>query len=340
MLAGEAKRDVKPALKRDIIAIGCSAGGVEALPRILIQLPAAVPAALLIVQHMGTTEPRYLADMLSRRASIKVEWAEQGAPIVAGHAYVAPPDFHLLVADGRILLSGGAREQHARPAIDKTFRSVAAAYDSRAIGVLLTGMLEDGVAGLGAIRDAGGAIVVQDPSTAAYPDMPRRAVAVLRPEHVVPLDSIGGLLVRLLDESTTARPVPRAVALEASFDREETVTPSAMDERGPHTSLACPDCGGPLWRTGDEHQRRYRCYLGHAVTAREVIDASDTAVESALWSAVRALHDRATALEQLANDARHIGNGHAADDFLRKAKETRTQSDLAHRFMLDLRGAR
>jgi two-component system chemotaxis response regulator CheB len=326
-------------IKRDVVAIGCSAGGVEALPRVLLQLPAELPAAVLIVQHLASAEPRYLAGLLDRRANIEVGWAEQGAPIVHGRAYVAPPDAHLLVADGHVLLSGGAREQHARPSIDKTFRSVADAYASRAIGVLLTGMLEDGVAGLGAIRDAGGSIVVQDPNTAAYPDMPRRAVTVLKPELVVPLDRIGGLLVDLLSEPAEPRRAPSEIALEASFDRQETVTPAAMNALGEQTSLSCPECGGPLWDLGDPAQRRYRCYLGHAVTAREIIDASDSAVESALWSAVRALHDRATALEQLGHDSRQIGNGYAAQEFALRAKEARTQASLAHRFMLDLRRA-
>ncbi|HEX4417594.1 MAG TPA: chemotaxis protein CheB, partial [Kofleriaceae bacterium] len=289
---------------RDVVAIGCSAGGIEALPRILQQLPADLPASVLIVQHLASDGPRYLASMLANRTALRVVWADQGARISPGCAYVAPPDVHFLVADGHVRLTRSARENHARPSIDKLFRSVAAEYPGRALGVLLTGMLDDGVAGLRAIRDAGGEIIVQDPDSAAYPDLPGRAVLALAPERVLPIDAIGGSILALLAERATPRAPSRELVLEASFDRQETVTPAAMDQLGTRTPIACPECHGPMWQLGDDRGRRYRCYLGHVTTATQLVGASTDEVEAALWSAVRALHDRALTLETLAGDAR------------------------------------
>lgn len=268
-------------MQRDLVAIGCSAGGVEALPRVLQQLPADFPAAVVIVQHLGNAGPTQLADLLARRTAMPVSWAEQGAPVLPGHVYVAPPDVHLLVADGHIRLTRSARENHARPSIDALFRAVAASYASRAIGVLLTGMLEDGVAGLRAIRDAGGEVIVQDPSDAEHPELPSCAVLALDPDRVLPLDAIGVALTALTGRPTA--PVP----LDARCDR-------ALAPRG----------------------------------------ASPGEVDSALWSAVRALRDRVSTLETLARDARRVGSGLAFADYDRRAREANNDAELARSFMV------
>lgn len=325
---------------RDLIVIGCSAGGVEALPRVLQQLPASLPASVVIVQHMAPSSTPYLAGILERASQLPVEWAEQGAKLAPGRVYVGPPDVHTLIADDRIQLTGCARENHSRPAIDKLFRSAAASRGSRVVGVLLTGMLDDGVSGLRAIRDAGGVVVVQDPATAAFPELPARAIQALQPERVVALDEIGGVLRSLAGQAVGLTELPREIALEAEIDRRGAVSPNAMHALGPQTSLVCPECRGPMWQLGDEAARRYRCYLGHATTVRELLAASANEVESALWSAVRALNDRATALETLASDSERIGNGQASVVYTQRAEETRTQAELARTFMLDLARSR
>jgi two-component system chemotaxis response regulator CheB len=321
---------------RDIVAIGCSAGGVEALPRILQQLSSDLKAAILIVQHMAPSSTPHLAGILARTSRLPVEWAEQGAPIVQGHVFVAPPDSHLLVNADHIQLTKGARENHSRPSIDKLFRSVAAEYTGRVIGVLLTGMLDDGVAGLRAIRDAGGAVIVQDPADAAFPELPWRALKALDPDRVLPIDAIGVALAEMVGEHTTAVLPPRDLALEAQIDREGPVSPEMMRALGPQTPVACPECHGPMWQVGDEAVRRFRCYLGHGVTARELLRSSASEVESALWSAVRALNDRAITLETLAADSKTTGNHQSAEAYASRARETREQAELARRFMLDL----
>jgi two-component system chemotaxis response regulator CheB len=185
------------AASRDTVAIGCSAGGVDALPRVLHPLGAELGAALLIVQHLPAHRDPLLIEILRRATALPVAWADQGEAIEVGRARVAPPNLHMIVEDDHLLLSGGARENHARPSIDRLFRSVAAVRGPRAIGVLLTGMLDDGVAGLRDIQAAGGLAIVEDPETAAFPELPRRALAALTPDLVLGLDAIGPAIARL-----------------------------------------------------------------------------------------------------------------------------------------------
>lgn len=318
---------------RDTVVIGCSAGGVEALALLVQQLPADLPASVLIVQHLTPTGPRYLADILARSARIRVAWAEQGARLERGRVLVAPPDVHLLLEDDHVRLSRSARENHSRPSIDKLFRSAAAVRGSRVIGVLMTGLLDDGVAGLVAIRQAGGFVIIQDPASAAYPDLPATALRTVPPDRLPPLDAIGVEVVARVGEPVRPAAIPTDIALEAQVDLAGATTPDRMRALGPQTPMSCPECHGPTWAVGDEQGRRYRCYLGHVATARDLLDASSDEVERALWSAVRALNDRAMTLETLAADAVHSA---LAETYAERAREARAQAELARAFMLSL----
>lgn len=175
---------------RDTIVIGASAGGVEALPRVLGALPAGLPAAVVVAMHLSPSST-YLVEILRKASRNPVAWAEQGERTLAGHVYVAPPDHHATIDDGHLILSSGPRENHVRPSIDRLFRSAAARRGRAVIGVLLTGTMDDGVQGLQAIQEAGGATFVQDPSTAAYPDLPRQALLAMTPDAVLDLDALG-----------------------------------------------------------------------------------------------------------------------------------------------------
>jgi two-component system chemotaxis response regulator CheB len=321
---------------RDVVVIGCSAGGVEALPRILQQLPNDLEAAIFIVQHLAASKSPYLADILGRASKLPVSWAEQGGRIERGQVRVCPPDVHMLLGDSHVQLTRGARENHARPSIDKLFRSAAATYGSRVVGVLLTGMLDDGVAGLRVIRDVGGFVIVQDPHDAAFPELPSRALNAMNPDRTLRLDSIGSAIVAAVGEHVGIAVTPADLALEATIDREGAVSPEKLSKLGPQTTLSCPECHGPLWEVGGDQLRRYRCYLGHATTAGELLEARQAEVEAALWSAVRALNDRASTLETLATDSKRIGNGHSAEAYATRAREARKQADIARTFMLDL----
>jgi two-component system chemotaxis response regulator CheB len=321
---------------RDIVVIGCSAGGVEALPRVVHVLRHDLQAAVFIVQHLSPSHTPYLVDIISRTASLPVCWAEQGANIEYGKIYVSPPDVHMVFNDDHIGLTKGARENHARPSIDKLFRSAAATYGSRVIGVLMTGMLDDGVSGLRAIRAAGGLVIVQDPNDADYPDLPGRALLVLEPDRTLPADAIGLAITSLVGQQVSPAPIPADVGLEASLDSQVLAEPQDLHSLGRQTSISCPECAGPMWELGDERTRRYRCYLGHVATARTLLAENTTQTEAALWSAVRALHDRATTLQRLAADAEKLGNHQTAESYAGRARDARTQADLARTFMFDL----
>lgn len=316
---------------RDLVVLGASAGGVEALPQLLGQLPGTFAAAVVIVQHLAPRETPLLVHILQRASTLPVTWAEQGDRVLPGRVVVAPPDTHLTVHEEHLHLSSGARENFARPSIDRLFRSAAAYYGPRAIGVLMTGTMTDGVAGLRAIAGSGGRTIVQDPHDAQFSELPSRALDELAPDATLALAQIGATLVAMTAESALAGQPSRAVQLETELDRLGTASPREMDQLGDRASQMCPECGGPLWRIHGEE--RWRCYLGHVVQARELLAASDDQIEAALWSAVRALHERAATWESL---AREVGQGDVANDYAVRSREAREQAELARSFMLDL----
>jgi two-component system, chemotaxis family, protein-glutamate methylesterase/glutaminase len=321
---------------RDLVVVGCSAGGVEALPRLIAPLSPEFPAAICIVQHLAVSENPYLVDILRRATPLPIEWAQQGDKLERSRIYVAPPDHHLLFSGEHLRLSRGPRENHARPSIDKLFRSAAVEHEGRVIGVLLTGMLDDGVSGLIAIQNAGGITLVQDPDDAAFPELPSRALLAMQPHSVLPLAGVSAALAVLTEQQRGKGTISRDLAIEAELDKDVTGSPALLAELGPQTTVACTECKGPTWLVGDALDRRYRCYLGHVTSARTVLMQESMEVEAALWSAVRALNDRASTLETLASDSHRLGRLHVADLYTTRAKEARTQAELARRFVSDV----
>ncbi|MDQ3367304.1 MAG: chemotaxis protein CheB [Myxococcota bacterium] len=283
--------------RRDLVVIGCSAGGVEALPIIMHQLPKDLEAAVCIVQHMAATSTPYLVDILQRSSELPIRWAEQGEKLQRGHVYVAPPDLHLLIGDGHMTLSRSARENHSRPSIDKLFRSAAANHGSGVIATLLTGMMEDGVAGLRAVRDAGGVVLVQDPATAAFAELPRRALLALVPDRTLPIQEVGTAIKELAGQPVKPVPIPNEIRLEAQMDGAGIANPADLDALGRQTPVSCPECAGPTWQIGDPLSRRFRCYVGHVTTAHQLLETSVAQLETALWSAARAPRSRLDAAD-------------------------------------------
>jgi two-component system chemotaxis response regulator CheB len=216
---------------RDVVVIGTSAGGVDTLPRLLGTLPADFPAAVLIVQHLTPRSSMHLVDIIRRTCPLPVEWGEHGNRIQTGEITVAPPGIHMVVEGAQVALAGGPRESHARPSIDVLFRSAAAHHAGRVIGVLLTGMLDDGVAGLRAIHDVGGVVVVQDPDDATFADMPRAALASVEVDHIAPIDAMGTLLSQL------AREAPREAPIAEPGEHAAGVDPMLV-EADPETERA------------------------------------------------------------------------------------------------------
>jgi two-component system chemotaxis response regulator CheB len=321
--------------RRNLVVIGMSAGGVEAVPRVLAQLPGNFPAAIMLVQHHGRRhEPSQLVRILQRASTLPVMWAEQGARVESGHVYVAPADTHLTVNDMHVRLSRGPRENFMRPSIDRLFRSAAADHGAQTIGVLLTGMMADGISGLLAIHASGGRTIIQHPLDAEFAELPARALREHRPDATLRIDEIGNALMEMTEEEPASSPAaPETVSLEAAFDRAGVTTPDDMDKLGDRVQQMCPECGGPLWKL---NQDRWRCYLGHSVNAAVLLDKSDEQVEAALWSAVRALHERSATWDSLAKDAKASGIDRVANDYGERAREARDQAELARKFMLDL----
>jgi len=323
--------------RRDLVVVGASAGGVEAVPRTLAQLPTDLSAAICIVQHLMAASGSSLVDILQRSSALPVAWAEHGDELERGHVYVAPPGVHMMVDESRIVLVGGPRENHSRPAINRLFRSAAAHHGARTIGLLLTGMLDDGAAGCVAIRRAGGYVIVQDPADAAFPSMPVAALDAMTPDRVLPIEAIGAALILALREPIAgAPPPPDDLLLEARLDLPGPHDLETLAALGPQSQIACPECGGPLWEHGSGLTKSFRCYLGHSTSAGSLLATKSTETERALWAAIRSLQERSVTLAKLAADARRLGGGLVAADYESRAREAHDQAARARDFLLEL----
>jgi two-component system, chemotaxis family, protein-glutamate methylesterase/glutaminase len=286
----------EPLLRSDepslVIGFGASAGGVEALRAALSELPADLDAAVLVVLHMPASGKSLLAPILARVTPLPTDVAVDGERVVSGRVYVAPADHHLLVHEGRVVLSRGPKENGVRPAVDPMLRSLAQGYGGRAVGVILSGALGDGSAGALAIARAGGVVIVQDPEEAVVPSMPESAQrAVGDTARVSPVGAIAAVVTELADERGGMREDMRM----APGVLEPEPTPE-----GPPTSLSCPECGGPLWDAAQGGVNGYRCRVGHAYSEDALVDAQAASVEAALWVAVEVLEERAELLRRVA----------------------------------------
>lgn len=288
---------------RGVVAVGASAGGVEALSRLAAGLSADLPYAYLVVLHFPAGAPSILARILDRSGPLPAVTAEDGAPLEPGRIYVSRPDRHLLVADHRVVLSQGPTENGHRPAINALFRSVAVAFGPRAVGVLLSGMLDDGVLGLGAIRSRGGTTIGQAPEDALFAALPTNARDAGVLDRLAAASEIGAVLKELAQkeiEDPTVEP-------DAALDLENRIAMTARfstdfdtQELGAPSGYTCPDCNGSLITITEGH---FRCQVGHAWTADALLTARDAEVESALWVALRSLREKAKLARRLAEKA-------------------------------------
>lgn len=285
-----------------VVAIGTSAGGIEALSELAAGMPPDFPFAVMIVIHMSRGAPSLLAHILDRSGPLRAVAAVDGAVLEAGRIYAAVPDHHLLAHDHRVALSDGPWESGRRPGIDALFRSVALDYGPRAIGVLMSGLLDDGVAGLRAIKAKGGITVVQEPTDALFPDLPQNAVKAGVADHTASAKEIGGLLAQLADreiEEPAADPdgqleLENQIAMDSRF-----AASVGVEDLGPPTGYTCPSCNGTLMSVGDT----YRCQVGHAWTAQALLVAYGDELEEAIWAAIRNLKDTARLSRTLAENA-------------------------------------
>ncbi|WP_207483259.1 chemotaxis protein CheB [Arenibaculum pallidiluteum] len=309
---------------KDIIVIGGSAGGLEALRTLVAGLPRWFPAAVFVVLHIGARRSN-APEILGRAGLLPSLFAADGMPIAAGAIYVAPPDHHMLLAPGRMRLSRGPRENYTRPAIDPLFRSAAEAYGPRVVGVILSGSLSDGTAGLSEIKGHGGTTVVQDPAGARAPGMPSSALANVTVDHCVPIGDLAELLVGL-----TAKNRPPAAARGPSTEERDM---SGEFELNPPVALTCPECGGAMKERTVDSLPYYTCHIGHRLAAPDMEAAQFRQMEQALEVALRSLNERMSLCERMGEAARRKGHGMVAEHWEDSARETRERAEVLRRFL-------
>jgi len=304
---------VKPKT-HDIIVIGASAGGIEALKELVGGFPPDLPASVFVVVHLSPSFPSLLPDILSRCGPLPAGHPENGEEIVPGRIYVAPPDHHITLEPGLIWVTRGPRENGHRPAVDPLFRTAARAYGPRVVGVVLTGALDDGTAGLMSIKSRGGVAVVQDPNEAVAPAMPRNAIAHVKVDHILPLSKISSFISRLAREPIGGKEV-------AAMEKKKLTEPSSM---------TCPECHGSMVESEVNGLVQFQCHVGHIFSLDGMASAQAEALESALWAGVRALEES----EGLARRISSRSERKIAGRLLEKAEAMRGHAELLRNVLL------
>jgi two-component system chemotaxis response regulator CheB len=275
-----------------VIVIGASAGGVQAVKRLVNQLPADLQAPVFVVIHTSPQGPGYLPEILKRAGKLPARHPADTEAIHKGCIYVAPPDRHLIILDEHVCAVLGPKESRHRPAVDTLFRTAAAIYGARVIGVVLTGALDDGTAGLQAIKEQGGTAIVQDPTDAEYPSMPRSALRYVKVDHCLPLAEIAPLLAHLaLDPiNVEEKPGPTEVSMTAKAPEEgETIC-----------GFTCPECRASLWQSRHGDLQEFRCRVGHTFSPETLLAAQSDLIEQSLWSALNLIEERTALMRRLA----------------------------------------
>jgi two-component system chemotaxis response regulator CheB len=321
----------------DVIVAGASAGGVEALVELARSLPAGLPATLFVACHFPPQGRSNLPHILSRSGRLLAQHARDGEMTHPGHIYVAPPDFHLVVQRGHVQLTRAARENHHRPAIDMLFRSAARAYGPRVVAVVLSGYSHDGVAGLIAVRAAGGLAIVQDPLDALVPDLPSNAREIAGADHVASASAIVPLLVELVHRPAGSEGGPNTMD---PLERLSRVVDNDMakqergERRGEISVFICPECGGGLWQVDEKDLLRFRCHVGHSYYGETLLGEQAEALEAALWTAIRLFREKAVLSRQLATAERQRSNLPSAQRFEEQARQAERNGELIQKYLL------
>jgi two-component system chemotaxis response regulator CheB len=319
-------------MPKDIIVIGASAGGIEALRALVGGLPPDFAASLFVVLHTSPESPGLLAAILDRFGKLPAVHATDGERIQQGRIYVAPPDRHLLVEPGVVRLTRGPKENRFRPAVDPLFRSAAQTYGPRVVGIILTGYLDDGTAGLWTVKQLGGTAIVQDPDDALVPFMPQNALAHVNVDYCLPVEEIAPLLVRLTTETAEeeegAFQVPKKVEIEVNIAKEHKPIEAGVLTLGEPSNYACPECHGVLLQMREGDLFRFRCHTGHAYSIESLLSDITEKMDDAVWISIRAFEEGELFMRQMAE---HIGeghNGHTAEAFRQRADEAQRRARL------------
>ena len=324
----------------DVVVVGASAGGVGFLQKLVQGLPREFPAAVFVTLHVPDGAKSVLPNILSRAGQLPAHHAHNGEAIRPGLIYIAPPGFHMTVETHGIRVTRRAREHGLRPAIDPLFRSAALAFGPRAIGIVLSGLLDDGTVGLIEIKRAGGVAIVQDPADTEWPSMPQSALDHVKVDYCLPADQIGSLLQGLVQEKRTV--TMSADKNDDTVEQELNVLTQHEDESekpGVPSPYSCPECGGVLWELRDGELLRFRCRVGHAYTSDTLTTEQGVTVEHSLWTALRALEEQAAVKRRLGERARRQGNVASADHFERRSKDLEGHAQRVRDLLLSGVGA-
>lgn len=321
----------------DIIVIGASIGGLDALRALLPGLPRDLPAALFLVWHLAPDSHGVLPDLLQAVSPLPIANAQDGEAIRPGRIYVAPPDRHLVLEPGRVRLSRGPKENRFRPAVDPLFRSAAAAYGPRVVGVVLSGALDDGTAGLWAIKDRGGVALVQDPLDAVEPSMPHSAHQHVVVDQVASAQALGLMLDDLARTPVAhagGTPMSDQLHIETRIALEDTALQPGVLSLGSLTPFTCPACHGTLVEVAASGVLRFRCHTGHAYTVNTLLAEIAQSIEESLWGSVRAIEERVLLLHRVADHLRSAQDAVGADTLLGHAREAEQQAQLVRLVLL------
>lgn len=326
--------------KKDIVVIGASAGGMEALRELVSHLPADFKASVFVVWHTSPSVRSILPSVLDENGPLPAAFATDHEPIKPGRIYVAPPDHHMLLERGFVRVAKGPKENRFRPAIDPLFRSAAYVYGPRTIGVVLSGALDDGTAGLWTIKLRGGTTIVQSPDEALIPSMPLNALRAVDIDHNAPIANIAGLLARLTREE--ARPAPelpmdehRKTETEIRIAEEAGTLQRKIFEAGNLSPYTCPECHGVLTRIDEGRVVRFRCHTGHAYSANSLLSSVTESVEQLLFDALRAIDETVMLLNQLGKHFNDAGDKETAATFLKKAEEAKQRGQVIQQVAID-----
>jgi two-component system chemotaxis response regulator CheB len=314
----------------DIVLIGASAGGVQALADLVHGLPGDLPASVFVVLHVAPYGKSTMPAILSRSGLLPAIHPEDRRPIRPGEIYVAPPDHHLVIEHGRVRISRGPQENGYRPAVDVLFRTGAQVDGPRVVGVVLTGNLDDGTAGLSVVKKHGGVAVVQDPDEAEHSGMPRSAMHSVQVDHVLPLALIPRLLEKLARE-----PLPEIVREPAALPTKSEVEHGIDPEgQGIPSAVTCPDCGGTLYEREEGGLMHFRCRTGHAYSPESLLAKQSESLEASLWAAVRSLEENA-ALSRRMDRWMHHGRKDSVRRYAQRAEEAERHAETLRKILVE-----
>jgi two-component system chemotaxis response regulator CheB len=307
-------------LSFNVVCIGASAGGLNAIMELISQLPASLNAAVFVVLHFSKGAlGQILVDRIKRDSQLHCSIAKDNEQVKPGHVYLAPPDVHLLIKD-KIILAHGPAENRFRPSIDVLFKSAAAHYGENVVGVVLTGLLNDGTSGMWAIKESGGQCIVQDPDEAEYPDMPLSVLQSVEVDYILPLKKIGPVIGKIVKgkKKNGAKP-PSIIIAESRLSEKTSTTIDKLKEIGEKSSFACPDCGGGLYKIRNGRSVHYKCHVGHSYSQEDLLVEQSSKIENTLWVAVRMMEERKLFFTRLANENRDRGLQKLSDNYHRLA---------------------